>query len=345
MRVSLFCSALALAVPSVASAADLLIGDSQGDRVMRFSGVDGSLIDLNFISESAVGDVFAFPQKATLVGNEIWVSDQTNDNIQRFSQSGSLLGTVLGPTNGLDNVRGFAVSGNTLYVANLGTANGAPGVAVRRFNATTLAPLSNLTSATLTGLAGPWDVENFDDDVVIADAGASSTNPLNDTAFVYRVDGATGDLKSIVISSNAGSGLGLIKGLAQLRNGNLLVANNGTPQRLSEVRIDQNNSVVRFFGLQNVSVIDPDGSTIPVAQMFINDAHELDNGLWLISTTAAGISTTNGVYTLDPSDGTIRTIVRGVTSPMTPNLIGVIPEPTSLSLLAIPALLLTRRRR
>jgi hypothetical protein len=67
--------------------------------------------------------------------------------------SGVFLGEIGGASGGLDNVRGITMIGNVIYVANSGTANGAPGAAVVMFS-TSGAPLGNFST---TGFApGPF---------------------------------------------------------------------------------------------------------------------------------------------------------------------------------------------
>ena len=66
------------------------------------------------------------PIHAMQVGSEIWVSEQVGDRISRWSLNGTFLGAIGGgTTGGLDNVRGMALIGGTVYVTNGGTANGA----------------------------------------------------------------------------------------------------------------------------------------------------------------------------------------------------------------------------
>ena len=108
------------------ASADLVVPDSFMDRIMRFSSVDGSPIDMNFIPNSATGGLFQLAIEAQGVGDEIWVSDQNADSIFRFTRTGTFLGTKVGPANGLDNIRGFGVINNVLYVTNFFSGNGAP---------------------------------------------------------------------------------------------------------------------------------------------------------------------------------------------------------------------------
>ena len=114
------------------SDAVLLMPDSTNNRMVSFSPVDGREINPS---------VFALPASTTpihaiQVGAEIWVSLQVGDRIQRYTIDGTLLGEI-GPTfpgGGLDNCRGLARIGDTVFVTNAGANNGAPGEAILRFD-------------------------------------------------------------------------------------------------------------------------------------------------------------------------------------------------------------------
>jgi hypothetical protein len=129
----------------------LMVPDATGDRVMLFSAADGSLINPDFIVDTGTGPFdFSTPKDAIQVGNEIWVDDQLTDAVFRFDLQGQYLSTISG---GLDNIRGMELVGDTVYVTNSGTNNGAPGVnAVVRFDTAG----NNLGS--FVGAASPFDV-------------------------------------------------------------------------------------------------------------------------------------------------------------------------------------------
>jgi hypothetical protein len=125
-------AALALsALP--AQAAFVLMPDSVNNRMVVFSPLDGAVIDTNLF-----GLAGGTPIHALEVGNEIWVSEQVGDRISRWSYTGSFLGQIGGQFagGGLDNIRGMGLIGDTVYVTNAGTANGAPGAAVVMFSTT-----------------------------------------------------------------------------------------------------------------------------------------------------------------------------------------------------------------
>src|SRR3954468_13286128 len=126
----------------------ILMPDSTNNRLVAFDAFNGSVVNSNMFALAA-----GTPVSAVQVGSEIWVSEQIGDRISHWSMSGVFLGEIGGASGGLDNVRGIAMVGNVIYVANSGTANGAPGAAVVMFS-TSGAPLGNFST---TGFApGPF---------------------------------------------------------------------------------------------------------------------------------------------------------------------------------------------
>jgi hypothetical protein len=128
--------------PAEVSAQNVLImPDSTNNRLVAFNPVNGAVLNSNMFALAG-----GTPVHAIQVGNEIWVSEQVGDRVSRWSFDGAFLGAM----TGLDNVRGMALVGNTVYVTNAGTGNGAPGNAVvmystagsliGNFNANALAP-------------------------------------------------------------------------------------------------------------------------------------------------------------------------------------------------------------
>ena len=177
---------LALAgLPLAASAQDLMVVDSTADAVLLVSGFDGSLINPSFIDLTVAGS--STPKEALVVGNEIWVSDQLQDKLMRFSLDGTTyLGDVTGP---LDNIRGFEVVGSQVYVSNAGTGNGAPGDAVVVFDTA-----GNLITS--WPCDDPFDVLDYNGQLMIADiAGEDLDLHAYDGTFIttfHDSDGVTG---------------------------------------------------------------------------------------------------------------------------------------------------------
>ncbi len=204
------------------------------------------------------GGVAATPIEVLEAPNgELWVSDQTADTIFRISADGT---TLLGSApSGLDNCRGFAISGGNALVSNAGTNNTAPGQAIVEIDGA-----GAVVGSTLIG--NPFDVEPFTfngvagflvcditgEDLVFAEA----ANLANQTIF-HDSDGVTGiDFPEQVHVSASGrifaggftapsgiyeydtagnqvnfidtvaiASLGGIRGVVELGNGNLLFTN------------------------------------------------------------------------------------------------------------------------
>lgn len=238
-------AALAVTVAPV-QAQVLAMPDSTNNRLVLFSPVDGTVLNPDYFALGA-----GTPIHAIEVGNEIWVSEQIGDRISRWSLTGSFLGQIGGPVpgGGLDNLRGMALVGSTVYVSNAGTANGAPGGALVMFGtdgtpmgsfgtpnaASPFAVLASGGGLLVASSAANDDIHrysltgtslgtfhnstslSFAQQMAVAAngdilaAGFSSSN-------VVRLDPATG----AVLGSFAAAGA---RGVAQLGNGNILWTN------------------------------------------------------------------------------------------------------------------------
>ncbi len=111
----------------------LMIPDSGKDEISLYDATTGDLVELGWVTYSAAGITGAStPRAAIQVGKEVWVSDQAQDKIYRWQarrNNAAFLGEISG---GLDNIKGMRLVGDTVYVANGGTDNGAPGEAIVR---------------------------------------------------------------------------------------------------------------------------------------------------------------------------------------------------------------------
>lgn len=231
-----------LALPLAAQAQVLAMPDSTNNRMVLFSPFDGSVLNANYFALAG-----GTPIHAIEVGNEIWVSEQIGDRISRWGLDGTPLGQIGGgSTGGLDNLRGMALAGATVYVSNSGTANGAPGGALVMFG-TDGTPMGSFATPNASSpfavlpLAGGLLVasSNANDDVHRYSLGGSSLGTFhNSTALnfaqqmavagngdilvagfssnnVVRLDAASGALLGSFSASGA-------RGVAQLGNGNIL---------------------------------------------------------------------------------------------------------------------------
>jgi hypothetical protein len=269
-----FLSFLSVSISAVVvSAAEaqqyIMMPDSTNNRIVLFDPFDGSLVNGNYF-----GLAGGTPIHAMQVGDEIWVSEQLGDRVSRWDLGGASLGAITGQ---MDNLRGMARVGNTVYVCNDGTGNGAPGASLRMFDTsgadmgffltTSSSPfgiLENQGSLLVSSDAANDDIHrysftgtpmgtfhnsttlnfaeqmNYASDGSILVAGFSSNN-------IVRLDGVGG-----VITTYAASGA---RGVIQLGNGNIMWSNSGGAHVLNP-NTGQDTLIVagggRFFDLVTI---------------------------------------------------------------------------------------------
>lgn len=157
----LLCGLGVLLASGVASAQFVLVPDSGNDRILKLDRQTGAVVDANFIVNSA----FTTPIAAKQVGSEIWITDQVNDTIYRYSDSGSLLSTITGQ---LDNIRGLNVVNGQVWVANAGAGNGGT-IGVYRYDFSGNL-LGNFALGASSGSTSPWDIKQFGSEVYVSDS-------------------------------------------------------------------------------------------------------------------------------------------------------------------------------
>lgn len=87
----------------------------------------GEIVDPSFISLNS-----GTPKALIQVEDEIWISYQLTDQIERYDLDGNLLAVI---DTGMDNIRGMSVvNGTEVWLCNSGSNNGAPGDAIIRFD-------------------------------------------------------------------------------------------------------------------------------------------------------------------------------------------------------------------
>ena len=102
----------------------------QEPLVILIDPADGSVVDPSFIDLTPLSQ--GTPKGLIQVGEEIWITDQIEDRIDRFDLNGNYLSTISG---GMDNIKGLALVNNSeIWVTNAGTNNGAPGDSMIRFD-------------------------------------------------------------------------------------------------------------------------------------------------------------------------------------------------------------------
>ncbi len=205
-------AAIGLAAAGASAQQYLMVPDSTADRIILLNG-DGTMNNATWIPDAA-GSPYDFqtPKDAIQVGSEVWVSDQISDAIFRFAANAaapSYIGTVSGQ---LDNMRGMHLFNGVVYVANAGTANGAPGAAIVMFD----------TSGTRLGhfaCPDPFDIIDFEGDLLI-------TNIAGDNIERFTTGGV---FVSTFHDSDGVSGIDFPQQLARAADGGVLCAGFSPP--------------------------------------------------------------------------------------------------------------------
>ncbi|MBX3387042.1 MAG: hypothetical protein KF768_10765 [Phycisphaeraceae bacterium] len=176
----------AVVAPSALAGTEYLMIPDSGtspNRIRLFSAFDGSLINDNFIVAPVGGYPYSFgtPSEPIQVGNEIWITNQVGDSIQRFTATlnPQFIGTISGQ---LDNIRGHGKIGNFVYVSNDGGANGATqdSIAVYDLNGNRVD-----TFVVNPPVTSPFDVEEFNGDMLVPCSGTNAIHRFTTSgAFV-----------------------------------------------------------------------------------------------------------------------------------------------------------------
>ncbi len=99
----------------------------QDSQVTLLDPVTGDLLNSSFILLDS-----GTPKALIQVEDEIWITYQLGDKIERYDSDGTLLSSI---QTGLDNIRGLAIVDEAeVWVCNSGTNNGAPGDAIIRMD-------------------------------------------------------------------------------------------------------------------------------------------------------------------------------------------------------------------
>lgn len=100
----------------------------QSPNVVLLDVETGNIVNPTFFEIQNPGT----PKDILQVGDEIWISHQIGDRIDRYDLEGNFLSSVSG---GMDNIKGMGLINNSeVWVTNAGTNNGAPGNAIVRFD-------------------------------------------------------------------------------------------------------------------------------------------------------------------------------------------------------------------
>lgn len=288
--------------------AQLMVPDSgAGDRVMLFDSFDGSLIDVNWITDiGAVGWFFTTPKEAMVVGNEIWVSDQVADAIHRFDMSRNFLGSVTAhPAGGtLDNIRGMGTDGSKVYVTVFHGTAARRGIAV--YN-TAGAPADFLFRD-----ASLFDAEPFRGDLLVS---SSTSNNIER----WDINGN--------FLNNFRTGVVFPQQVAILPDDSVLAVSTIAAQGIEGVyHLNPDGSLRLFIDTQGIK--DEFGEVVP------RGAYLLGNGNYIITSSI-------GVFTYNPGSDAFARVIGGVDA----QYVTLLPEPGAIVLLGLAATGLIRRRR
>ena len=248
---TLFCSFIANAQQRIASL--------QEPFVVLLDPSDGTVIDPTFIDLSPLAQ--GTPKAMIQVGDEIWISDQLEDRIDRFDLAGTYLSTIGGQVSngGLDNIKGMALVNNSeVWVTNAGSNNDAPGDAIVRFDLDG----NNLGFFATSGSQSSFDVIDVGGEVYISYISTESKIERRDYSgnvlgniveegvvqFIQQLELNSGNnsVYAAVFSSLGGNPSGLyefavsdgailnywgaegsLRGVAALGDGNILISNSG----------------------------------------------------------------------------------------------------------------------
>ena len=189
-----------------AQAQYLMMPDSTNNAMVLFDPTDGSMVNSSYFGLAGGTTIHAMQ-----VGSEIWVSEQIGDRISRWDLFGNSLGAV---TGGLDNVRGMGLIGDTVYLTNSGTANGAPGAAVVMFDTAG----NSLGSFSTAGLSpSPFGILEHQGGMLV------SSSSGNDDIHRFALDGT-----SLGTFHNSAS-IAFVEQLAYASSGNILAAGFSSP--------------------------------------------------------------------------------------------------------------------
>ncbi len=281
-----------------------------------YDSFSGALISNSYLTTP--GTTNTTPKSIASDGTFLYVADQLQSQVYKYTLGGSFVSTLLSTTQ-VNGPRGIAVSGGRLYVTCGGAINGNSGANVQSFaldgtNQQTFIPTLSSTNATPWS---PFDIVIRGNDVLVSNfANAKSTNPTVADILSFPLTGgatATSFVQDPV-------GLSSSEQILVRSNGNIMVCGFNTAFGVVGTsglyEYTSTGSFVRFLAV-------PTGP---------RGVAELGNGNFLY--TDAG-----GVEELNPTTGVVTNI-----STVSSQYIISIPEPSGL-LAMMPAIALIARRK
>lgn len=280
--------------------------DRTADRVSLYSGVDGSLVNNAFITDAASAATYDFNTPIEAI--QVGQEIWISDQISDAIFRFSLGGTYLSKITGLDDIRGISLVGNQVHAIVNGTTSNTSFPSVTRSLIRFDASGGFVNSFPLQGSS--WDVVPFGNDLLISESDA-------DGIYRYSAAGAV----VATFTDTASTGINFPQQMHVRYNGNILAAG--------------------FSGALNAGIYEflADGTrqTTYAGGFGGRGILELLNGNYLFTKG-------DGVFVIDPAANTFGPAVlagnMGFLNPLT-----AIPEPASLSLLALGSLALLRRAR
>ena len=253
----------------------------QSPNVVLLDPANGAIVDPSFIDLTPLNP--GTPKGIIQVLDEIWISDQIRDRIDRFDLSGTYLSTISG---GLDNIKGMAVVNGEVWVTNADNGNGAPGDAIVRFD---------LDGNNL----GSFSTGDSTFDIIDIGGGEVFLSYINGGSRIERRD-YSGALLGNVVNNNV---VNFVQQMEVVDNTSLYAAVFSVAGANSSglYEFDRNTgAILNYYGaqgsLRGVAILDDDNVLIS------NGAgiHILDPGTGNATTVAAGSSQFFGRVSLTP---------------------------------------------
>jgi hypothetical protein len=277
----LFLSLLTLTLGTGLVSAQDRIAVIQSPNVLLLDPANGAVVDPSFIDLTPLNP--GTPKGIIQVLDEIWITDQIRDRIDRFDHSGNFLSTISG---GLDNVKGMAVVNGEVWVTNAGTNNGAPGDAVVRFD---------LDGNNL----GFFSTGDSTFDIIDVGSGEVYLSYINGGSRIERRD-YSGALLGNVVNNNV---VNFVQQMEVVDNTSLYAAVFSVtgPNSSGLYEFDRNTgAILNYYGtqgsLRGVAILDDDNVLISNGA----GVHILDPGTGIATTVAAGSSQFFGRLSLTP---------------------------------------------
>lgn len=294
-----------LALASLALADPLLmVTDTTNDRIMLISANTGAVINNNFI------DLKGHPEGGTamaavVVGDQIWISDQSQDGVYRYSFDGTAFLGMVGGT--YSSPAGIEVVGNVAYIADRGNDR------IVMVDALTATPIGTFNVG-FDGSGTPYDVLHV---THIGSGPALLIGDASSTGDADNIDlfSLSGTFLQTFHNSNGSSGIDSPQQLGLASYGRILCAGSVAPYGIFEYNTDgtQANYWARTLSARGV--------------------YELRSGDVIFTDQ-------NGIHKINRATGEITDVATGFAAR---HIEYYIPEPAALAIGLLGALLLRRR--